>query len=216
MKRRAFLRLAAPVDASRAGAGQGSLRRAEGRIADRALTRRVAAALSGFVGLGLACAITRVVADPADERPREGDQLVAADGAGSTALTPGDVPASPMLAWPMEPGSNLVRSGSRLNKVVLVRLDPAALKEQTESRAADGAVAYSAICPHAGCEVNGWVAEQSILECPCHNSRYDPSNAAAIVDGPTTRSLAALPLRIADGKLVVAGPFVGRLGIAPA
>jgi Rieske Fe-S protein len=182
---------------------------------ERALTRRDAVAQSGLVGFGLACGITRAVADPADERPREGDQLVAADGARFTALTPGDIPASPILAWPMEPGSNLVRSGSRLNKVVLVRLDPATLKERTETRAADGVVAYSAICPHAGCEVNGWVAEQNILECPCHNSRYDPSNAAAIVDGPTTRSLAALPLRIADGKLVVAGPFVGRLGIAP-
>jgi Rieske Fe-S protein len=165
--------------------------------------------------LGLAFGITPAAADPADERPREGDQLVAADGPGSTALTPGDIPASPILAWPMEPGSNLVRSGSRLNKVVLVRLDPATLKERTETRAADGVVAYSAICPHAGCEVNGWVAEQNILECPCHNSRYDPSNAAAIVDGPTTRSLAAVPLKIADGKLVVAGPFAGRLGIAP-
>ena len=39
------------------------------------------------------------------------------------------------------------------------------------------------------------MAEQRILECPCHNSRYDPRNAAAIVDGPTTRALAALPLQ---------------------
>ena len=115
----------------------------------------------------------------------------------------------------MEPSSNVLRSGSRLNKIVLVRLDPVTLKGQTQARSADGVVAYSAICPHAGCEVNGWVADQQILECPCHNSRYDPSNAAAIIDGPTTRALAALPLKIADGKLLVAGPFVGRLGIAP-
>jgi rieske iron-sulfur protein len=60
------------------------------------------------------------------------------------------------------------------------------------------------------------MAEQHILECPCHNSRYDPRNAAAIVDGPTTRALAALPLRITAGKLVVAQPFIGRLGVAPA
>ena len=116
----------------------------------------------------------------------------------------------------MEPGSNLVRNGSRLNKILLVRLDPATMAGPTRERSADGVVAYSAICPHAGCEVDGWVAEQRILECPCHNSRYDPRNAAAIIDGPTTRALAALPLKIVDGKLTVAQPFIGRLGIAPA
>jgi Rieske Fe-S protein len=178
------------------------------------LTRRDAIAL-GVVGLSLATASADAVADPADERPQAGDWLVAIDAAQPTPLTAADVPLMPILAWPMEPGRNLVRSGSRLNKVVLVRLEPATLATATSSRAADGVVAYSAICPHAGCEVNGWVAEQHILECPCHNSRYDPSNAAAIVDGPTTRSLAALPLKLADGKLVVAAPFAGRLGIAP-
>jgi rieske iron-sulfur protein len=176
-------------------------------------TRRKAVAT--FLGFGLASGIARGFAAPADERPQEGDRLVAIDGTGSTALSPSDVSASPMLAWPMEPASNVVRSGSRLNKIVLVRLDPTTLKAQTQARSADGVVAYSAICPHAGCEVNGWVADQQILECPCHNSRYDPSNAAAIVDGPTTRALAALPLKITDGKLAVAGSFAGRLGIAP-
>jgi Rieske Fe-S protein len=179
-------------------------------------TRRSVVALGAFIGLGFASGIRRVLADSADERPQEGDQLVAIEAAEFVALSPGDVPASPILAWPREPGSNLVRNGSRLNKIVLVRLDPATLVGPTRERAADGVVAYSAICPHAGCEVNGWIAEQRIFECPCHDSRYDPSNAAAIIDGPTTRALAALPLKIADGKLAVAGPFAGRLGIAPA
>ena len=74
-------------------------------------------------------------------------------------------------------------------------------------------VAYSAICPHTGCEVVNWSAERQILECPCHNSQYDPKAGAKVVGGPSPRSLAALPLRIADGKLVVARPFIGRLGI---
>jgi rieske iron-sulfur protein len=174
------------------------------------VTRRDAMAL-GLIGL--ASASSTALAEPADERPRPGDWLVAIDAATPVALAPGDVPPSPLLAWPMEPAGDLVRSGSRLNKIVLVRLD--GLTGATAGRAADGVVAYSAICPHAGCEVNGWVAEQRIFECPCHNSRYDPSNAAAIVEGPTTRALAALPLKIVDGKLAVAAPFAGRLGIAP-
>ncbi len=155
------------------------------------------------------------VAEPADERPQEGDYLVAVDAANSDGLSPSDI-AGPTIAWPMEPTIRLVRNGSRLNKVLLVRLDPATLVGPTRERAADGIVAYSAICPHAGCEVSGWIDDQKVLECPCHNSKYDPREGAAIVDGPTTRSLAALPLKIIDNKLVVAKPFIGRLGIAPA
>jgi rieske iron-sulfur protein len=179
-------------------------------------TRRNVVALGALLGSGLAFGITRVLADPADERPKEGDQLVAIDAAEPVALSPGDIAASQILAWPMEPASNLVRNGSRLNKILLVRLDPATIAGPTRERSADGVVAYSAICPHAGCDVDGWVAEQRILECPCHNSRYDPRNAAAIIDGPTTRALAALPLRITNGKLTVAQPFIGGVGIAPA
>jgi rieske iron-sulfur protein len=178
-------------------------------------TRRKILALGAFISSAFAFGITRVLADPADERPKAGDQLVAIGAAEPAALSPGDIPASQILAWPMELGSNIVRSGSRLNKILLVRLDPATLLGATRERSADGVVAYSAICPHAGCEVDGWVAEQRILECPCHNSRYDPRDAAAIVDGPTTRALAALPLEITDGKLTVAQPFIGRVGIAP-
>ena len=82
-----------------------------------------------------------------------------------------------------------------------------------QQRAADGVVAYSAICPHTGCEVVNWSADRQILECPCHNSQYDPKAGARVIGGPSPRGLAALPLRVADGKLTVARPFIGRLGI---
>jgi rieske iron-sulfur protein len=178
-------------------------------------TRRDVLALGALLGSGFAFHTTPVLAEPADERPKAGDRLVAIGAAELVALSPSDIPSSQILAWPMEPGSNLVRNGSRLNKILLVRLDPATLVGSTQERAADGVVAYSAICPHAGCEVEGWVAEQRILECPCHNSRYDPRDAAAIVEGPSTRALAALPLKIIEDKLVIAQPFIGRVGIAP-
>jgi rieske iron-sulfur protein len=164
--------------------------------------------------LGVNAAVAGAAAEPAEERPQEGDYLVAVDAANADALAPDDITGQ-IVAWPMDPAARIVRNRSRLNKVLLVRLDPATLVGPTRERAADGVVAYSAICPHAGCEVNGWIEEQQILECPCHNSRYNPREAAAIVEGPTTRGLAALPLKIADGKLAVAKPFIGRLGIAP-
>jgi Rieske Fe-S protein len=161
-------------------------------------------------------AVVPAIAEPADERPKEGDYLVAINATNADALSPKDITEPQVIAWPMDPTARVVRNGSRLNKVLLVRLDPATLVSATRERAADGVVAYSAICPHAGCEVSGWVEELKILECPCHNSRYNPREGAAIIDGPTTRGLAALPLKIVDDKLVVAKPFIGRVGIAPA
>ena len=165
---------------------------------------------SAFVA---ATALPAVAAEPADERPQEGDFLVGTDGP-PTPLGPSDISAPQVIAWPMDPATKTVRDGSRLNKVLLIRLDPATLEQPTQGRAADGVVGYSAICPHAGCEVTGWQADQLNLECPCHNSRYNPREAAAVVDGPTPRALASLPLKIVDGKLAVAKPFIGRLGIA--
>jgi Rieske Fe-S protein len=180
-------------------------------------TRRDAIALLAALGVDVVTCPLIASAEPADERPKPGDLLVAADGDSKRPLEPKDVPLGgpQLLAWPMEPAAGVVRSGSRLNKVLLLRLDAATLGAPTGARAADGVVAYSAICPHAGCEVSGWDAAEKILECSCHYSHYDPREAAAIVDGPATRALPALPLMLADGKLAVAKPFTARVGIAP-
>jgi rieske iron-sulfur protein len=182
-------------------------------------TRRDVLALASIGGLEAVAAggvATSALAEPADERPKRGDLLVPIDGAEARPLAPADIPATPLLAWPMDPAQKIVRNGSRLNKVLLVALDPTTLVGATRERAAAGVVAYSAICPHAGCEVSGWLAGQNVIECACHNSRYNPRDAAAVIDGPSPRALSALPLEIVDGKLVVAKPFIGRLGVIPA
>jgi rieske iron-sulfur protein len=180
-------------------------------------TRRIFLTIISVLGLDLAAEAIPAWAEPASERPKEGDVLVAIDGDKPDALEPKDIPLGgpPVLAWPMDPASNTIRKDSRLNKVLLVHLDPSTLVGSTKDRAAEGVVAYSAVCPHAGCGVNGWLADQQILECSCHYSHYNPREAAAVIDGPTTRSLPALPLKIVDGKLTVAKPFTGRVGIVP-
>lgn len=159
-------------------------------------------------------------AEPDSERPKEGDLFVTQDSEGSEnvrPLKPADIPLGgpPVIAWPYGAADNVIRKGSRLNKVLLLRLDPATLEGVTRERAADGIVAYSAICPHAGCEVSKWVVDRHMLECSCHFSHYDPRDAAAVIDGPSPRALAALPLKIVNGNLAVAKPFTGRVGIAP-
>jgi rieske iron-sulfur protein len=180
-------------------------------------TRRDVLTIASVLGVTLASDGTTALAEPAGERPKENDLLVSTERETTDLLAPADIPIGgpPVMAWPMDPAGNIVRKGSRLNKILLVRLDPATLVGVTKERAAEGVVAYSAICPHAGCEVSVWVAEQKILECSCHYSHYNPREAAAVIDGPTSRALAALPLKIVDGKLAVAKPFTGRVGIIP-
>ena len=198
--------------------GQGIDHSADGVDVENS-TRRGFLTVVSVLGLDVVAgaAANPALADPASERPKEGDLLVSIEGESLVPLEPKDVPLGgpQRIAWPMDPAGNLIRKGSRLNKVLLVRLDPATLTGATRERAADGVVAYSAICPHAGCEVSVWAAEQKSLECSCHYSHFDPREGATVVDGPAPRGLPALPLKLADGKLVVAKPFTGRVGIVP-
>jgi Rieske Fe-S protein len=183
------------------------------RIGRRAILR------SG-VCLGLSLAATRAAAqgDAASSRPREGDVLVRADDPELKPLGPDDLiaGAKQMLAWAMDPADNTVRKGSRLNQLLLVRIDADKATPETQSRAAGAVVAYTAICTHTGCEVIDWLADEGLLYCPCHFSKFDPRDGAKVVDGPAPRSLPALPLRVMDGKLVVAKPFTTRVGFEPA
>lgn len=147
-------------------------------------------------------------------RPKEGDRLVRADDPEHRPLRPADVPlnARQIAAWAMDPAERTVRRGSRFNAVILLRFDESALAAETRARAADGVVAYTAICTHNGCDVDDWLADRFVLSCSCHESEFDPRDAARVVDGPAPRALPALPLKIVDGTLVVARPFTAPVG----
>ena len=156
--------------------------------------------------------------DGASVRPKPGDVLIKSGDVSRTALTPGDIAprVPPTLAWAMDPVNRTVRSGTRLNQLLLLRLDPAMLAPETRARAADGVVAYTAICTHTGCDVEDWLADEQLLSCACHASIFDPKDGARVVDGPAPRMLPALPLKVVDGQLIVAGPFTSRVGFDPA
>jgi Rieske Fe-S protein len=150
----------------------------------------------------------------AGAKPAQGDLLIKSADESRAPLTPLDIVtgAPPIFAWAMDPATKVVRSGSRLNQILLVRLDPTMLSPETRARAADGVVAYTAICTHTGCDVSDWLVGEQLLACTCHASTFDPKDAARVVDGPAPRVLPALPLAIADGRLIVAGPFTSRVG----
>jgi ubiquinol-cytochrome c reductase iron-sulfur subunit len=85
---------------------------------------------------------------------------------------------------------------------------------------ADGIVAYSKICTHAGCAVSLYRAPlfrptepRPALVCPCHYSTFDPSTGGTVVFGPAGRPLPMLPLEIdAKGYLRAKGNFDGPVG----
>ena len=186
----------------------------DGQLRCGAVTIGRRAVLALGVGLTLAPRLVLAQTDPARERPRESDLLVTVGAATPQPLTIEDVPLAgqQIMAWPMDAESKTVRSGSRLNKVLLLHLDAAGLDRETKERAVEGIVAYSAICTHTGCDVTNWHPDRQLLECPCHYSLYDPREGAKVVGGPSPRRLPALPLKSVDGQLVVAKPFTGRAG----
>ncbi len=114
-------------------------------------------------------------------------------------------------AYPMAPDGT-VRSDNRLNLVILARFDLGELADETRARAADGVVAYSAICTHQACPVNMWSKERNAFVCSCHGSVFDPRNAAEVIGGPAPRPLPALGLKLTEGVVTVASTFSGRVG----
>lgn len=175
------------------------------------------AILKAGVGLGIGLAFGQDSSgqeDGASQRPKEGDLLVKVADSSATPLAPADIPlgGKQTMAWAMDPADKTVRNGSRLNRLLLLRLDPEKLSPETKSRAADGVVAYTAICTHTGCEVTEWLRDEQLLVCPCHDSRYEPKDGGRVVDGPAPRILPALPLKVVNGILVVAQPFTTPVG----
>lgn len=86
--------------------------------------------------------------------------------------------------------------------------------------APSGVLAYSKICPHAGCAISLYryptyapTSQQPAFTCPCHYSTFLPGEGGRLVFGPAGRSLPQLPLMIdSDGYLRAAGPFHEDIG----
>jgi rieske iron-sulfur protein len=153
-------------------------------------------------------------ADAVTMPPQPGDHFVFLSGPNKGQVVRPDnltVGGPQVQVFPAGP-DGIIRNGTPLNLVVLARFDPADLSEETRARAAEGVVAYSAVCTHQACPVNMWSKARDGLVCSCHGSVYDPKNGAAVVDGPAPRALPSLAVKIADGAVAVASGFSSRVG----
>jgi cytochrome b6-f complex iron-sulfur subunit len=68
-------------------------------------------------------------------------------------------------------------------------------------RTPEGFYAVSAVCTHLGC-VTQWKPEASVIACPCHGSKFQPSGKK--IEGPAPRALPHYSINLtADGELLV-------------
>ena len=90
-----------------------------------------------------------------------------------------------------------------------------------EGWAPEGIMAYSKICPHAGCAINLYrypLDQQTTpvppaFTCPCHYSTFTPGNGGKLIFGPAGRELPQMPLMIdGEGHLRCAGEFDSDIG----
>jgi ubiquinol-cytochrome c reductase iron-sulfur subunit len=106
--------------------------------------------------------------------------------------------------------------------LVLVRLPPDQihLPPHLAGYDANGVLAYSRICTHAGCAITLYRAPlfqpdepRPALVCPCHYSTFDPATGGTVTDGPAGRDLPILPLFVdSQGFLRAKGNFNGPVG----
>jgi ubiquinol-cytochrome c reductase iron-sulfur subunit len=116
-------------------------------------------------------------------------------------------------------GADREEQGSPL---VLVRLpkDQLELPADVSGYDADGIVAYSKICTHAGCAISMYRVPlfapdepSPALVCPCHYSTFDPRTGGKVLFGPAGRRLPMLPLEIdGKGRLRARGNFNEAVG----
>jgi len=97
--------------------------------------------------------------------------------------------------------------GDPLSQTMLIRLP------NDVAQTAQGYIAYSKVCTHAGCPVALYRSAAKELMCPCHQSVFDVVDNGAVVSGPADHALPRLPIDLtSDGYLIATGDFPEPVG----
>lgn len=178
--------------------------------------RRKVIGMSVGVGLGLSGFGVSAAKPPRSQRPQPGDQIVFRFGDKTgNPVTPDDVPGGAELLQVIskDPESGVVRDGSRLNGINLVRVDESKVSEETKPFVSGGVIAYSSVCTHQGCDLTQWIPEKTTFRCFCHYSEFDATQLGEPNHGPAKRRLAVLPLSLNQkNEFIVAARFNGKVG----
>lgn len=115
-----------------------------------------------------------------------------------------EIGARPVEAFPFDPAEGVLRRKNRLNRMLVMRLDPAEMDEETRARSADGVLVYSALCTHRSCTIKSWKEEERIMRCHCHLSEFAALSGGSVLSGPARRQLPSVPLGLDDDGFVIA------------
>ena len=184
----------------------------KGRVA-KPISRR--AVFKMGLATGIAVPMSALGQPPNRLRPQPGDQLVFEEGLNQDTLVRPELlelEKRPLSALARDPATQVLRDGSRLNRIMIMRIDPELMSARYQANVAEGVIAYSAVCTHTGCDVTNWDEGQLRMACPCHESQFDIYDGAKVVGGPAPRPLAMLPLEVVGGIVLVAAGFRGRVG----
>ncbi|MFC0597002.1 ubiquinol-cytochrome c reductase iron-sulfur subunit [Streptomyces palmae] len=132
---------------------------------------------------------------PARRTVLRGAALASVAGLGVAACSPDGGQASAVPTAPVDLGSaeEIPVGGTKVyreDRVLVTRV------------AKDEYKAFSAVCTHRQCVLNGLRDDEAT--CSCHGSAFDV-RTGEVRQGPATQALPAVPVRTKGGKLVV-GP----------
>ncbi len=98
--------------------------------------------------------------------------------------------------------------------ILLVKLNPTEIRsKELAAMGYRGILAYSKICPHAGCPLGLYEQTTHHMLCPCHQSTFDLADFGKVVFGPSARNLPVLAITVDDeGFLVAKGGFDEPIG----
>ena len=97
--------------------------------------------------------------------------------------------------------------------VIVVRMEPDDMTDETANWGTDGIVVYSKVCTHVGCPISLYERTTHHVLCPCHQSTFDLADKGKVVFGPAARALPQLPISVdSEGYLVARSDFEEPVG----
>lgn len=137
-------------------------------------------------------------------------QIVRSNGGGR--VRPEDMQVGSFIS--ARPGDSHSLDELAKSALMLIRLRPEDIRNQGQlEKGYQGILAYSKICPHAGCPLGLYEQSTHHMLCPCHQSTFDLGNGGKVIFGPSARSLPQLAITIDnEGYLVAARGFDEPVG----